>query len=73
MFIQELIIRRCSSDIQVLTAYKKGDVGTLVINNAIQKVANPNYGSTDCMKVGDTVIVVTTQKGLDDIQDILAK
>ena len=27
----------------------------------------------DCMKVGDTVIVVTTQKGLDDIQDILAK
>lgn len=27
----------------------------------------------DCMKVGDTVIVVTTQKGLDDIQDILVK
>ena len=27
----------------------------------------------DSMKVGDTVIVVTTQRGLDDIQDILAK
>lgn len=44
-----------TEDIQVLTAYKKGDVGTLVINNAIQKVANPNYGSSECMKVGDTV------------------
>ena len=44
-----------TEDIQVLTAYKKGDVGTLVINNAIQKVANPNYGSQECMKVGDTV------------------
>ena len=37
-------------DIQLLTSYKKGDVGTVVINNAIQKVANPNYGSTECMK-----------------------
>ena len=27
----------------------------------------------DCIQVGDTVIVVTTQKGLDDIQDILAR
>lgn len=27
----------------------------------------------DCIRVGDTVIVVTTQKGLDDIQDILAR
>lgn len=44
-----------AEDIQVLTAYKKGDVGTLFINNAIQKVANPNYGSSECMKVGDTV------------------
>ena len=42
-------------DIQVLTSYKKGDVGTGVINNAIQKVANPNYGSLECMKIGDTV------------------
>ena len=42
-------------DIQVLTSYKKGDVGTGTINNAIQKVANPNYGSSECMKIGDTV------------------
>lgn len=27
----------------------------------------------DCMKVGDTVVVVTTRKGLHSIQDILAK
>lgn len=28
---------------------------------------------SDCIKVGDTVIVVTTQEGLGDIQDILAR
>lgn len=44
-----------TEDIQVLTSYKKGDVGSLVINNAIQKVANPNYGGKEYMKVGDTV------------------
>ena len=27
----------------------------------------------DCMKAGDTVIVVTNQRGLDDIQDILER
>jgi len=27
----------------------------------------------DCIQVGDTVIIVTTQKGLNDIQDILRK
>lgn len=53
-------------DIQLLTSYKKGDVGTVVINNAIQKVANPNYGSTECMKVGDTVYF----KGDQIIQNI---
>ena len=41
-------------DIQVLSSYKKGDYGTGIINNGIQKVANPNYGSEDFMKVGDT-------------------
>ncbi len=44
-----------AEDIQLLTSYKKGDIGTGVINNAIQKVANPNYGSPEYMKVGDTV------------------
>ena len=42
-------------DIQVLTAYRKGDAGSIVINNAIQKVANKNYGSNEYMKVGDIV------------------
>lgn len=42
-------------DLQVLTAYKKGDYGQIAINNQLQKVANPNYGSDECMKVGDTL------------------
>lgn len=41
-------------NIQVLTAKNVGDCGTVVLNNMIQKIANPNYGSSDCMKVGDT-------------------
>ena len=44
-----------TEDIQVLTAYKKGDCGQIAINNQLQKVANPNYGSSECMKVGDIV------------------
>lgn len=41
-------------DIQVLTAKNVGDCGTIVLNNMIQKVANPNYGSEVFMKVGYT-------------------
>lgn len=41
-------------DIQVLTAKNVGDCGTIILNNMIQKVANPNYGSEVFMKVGDT-------------------
>lgn len=41
-------------DIQVLTAKNVGDCGTVVLNNMIQKVANPNYGNEVFMKVGDT-------------------
>lgn len=41
-------------DIQILTAKNVGDCGTIVLNNMIQKVANPNYGSEVFMKVGDT-------------------
>lgn len=40
-------------DIQVLTSYKKGDYGQIVINNQLQKIVNRNYGSQDFMKVGD--------------------
>lgn len=41
-------------NIQVLTAKNVGDCGTIVLNNMIQKVANHNYGSDVCMKVGET-------------------
>lgn len=41
-------------DIQVLTAKNVGECGSVVINNMIQKVANPNYGSEVNMKIGDT-------------------
>ncbi len=41
-------------DIQVLTAKNVGDCGSVVLNNMIQRIANPNYGSEVNMKVGDT-------------------
>ena len=41
-------------DIQVLTAKNIGECGSVELNNMIQKVANPNYGSEVNMKVGDT-------------------
>ena len=40
-------------NIQVLTAKNVGDCGTVTLNNMIQKIANPNYGSEVCMKIGD--------------------
>ena len=41
-------------DIQVLTAKNVGDCGSVQLNNMIQRVANPNYGSEVNMKIGDT-------------------
>ena len=41
-------------DIQVLTAKNIGDCGSVQLNNMIQRVANPNYGSEINMKIGDT-------------------
>lgn len=41
-------------DIQVLTAKNVGDCGAIALNNMIQRVANPNYGSEVNMKIGDT-------------------
>lgn len=41
-------------DIQVLTAKNIGDCGSVQLNNMIQRVANPNYGSEVNMKVGET-------------------
>lgn len=41
-------------NIQVLTAKNVGDQGTVALNNAIQKVANPRCGDVIYMKVGET-------------------
>lgn len=41
------------NDIQVLTAKNVGDCGTVTLNNMLQKVANPNYGSPVFMKYGE--------------------
>ena len=41
-------------DIQVLTAKNVGECGSIELNNMIQRVANPNFGSEINMKVGDT-------------------
>ena len=41
-------------DIQVLTAKNVGDCGSVQLNNMIQRIANPNYGSEVNMKIGDT-------------------
>ena len=41
-------------DIQVLTAKNVGECGSVELNNMIQRIANPNFGSEVNMKVGDT-------------------
>lgn len=46
-------------DIMVLAAYNKGDYGTFIINNELQKIVNPNYDSIIHMKVGN----ITFYKG----------
>ena len=55
---QKLLTQYSSEDILVLSAFNKGDCGTIVINNSIQKIANPNYGSEKCIKSGDTTYYV---------------
>lgn len=45
-------------DIQVLTAKNIGDCGTTVLNNMIQKIANPNYGKELFLKHGDTTYYI---------------
>lgn len=43
------------SDINVLSAYNKGAQGSIVINNRIQKIANPNFGNEKQVKVGPVI------------------
>lgn len=42
-------------EIVVLTAYNKGDYGSIILNKYLQKIANKNYGSEYNMKYGDNV------------------
>lgn len=61
-------------DIQVLTAKNIGDCGAVVLNNMIQRVANPNYGSEVNMKIGDTTyyqgdLILQTVNNYDAIID----
>lgn len=55
---QKLLTKYSPADILVLSAFNKGDCGTVAINNAIQKIANSNYGSEKCIKSGDTTYYV---------------
>jgi exodeoxyribonuclease V alpha subunit len=45
-------------DIQVLTAYNKGEYGTVVLNNHLQKIANKNFGSDTFLKYGEITYYV---------------
>lgn len=41
-------------DILVLSAFNKGEFGTVVLNNYLQRLANPNFGQSTCIKFGET-------------------
>ena len=47
-----------AANIQILTAKNVGECGANELNNMIQRVANKNYGSENCMKVGDVTYYV---------------
>lgn len=62
-------------DIQVLTAKNVGECGTITLNNMIQKIANPNYGSEVCMKVGEITyyegdLIIQTQNNYNAEMDL---
>lgn len=65
-------------DILVLSAFNKGSCGTIAINNAIQKIANPNYGTEEFIKSGETTyykgdIVIQIKNNYEatvDLEDI---
>ena len=46
------------NEIALLTAYNKGDYGTIRLNNELQKIANKNYGSDKYMKHGSVVYYI---------------
>ena len=58
-----LSLGKTINDIQVLTSKNIGDCGAIMLNNAIQKVANPNYDSQSCMIIGKDETQVTYYVG----------
>lgn len=45
-------------DIIVTSAYNVGDYGVVKLNNLLQRIANKNYGSEECFKVGQTTYYI---------------
>lgn len=45
-------------DIQLITAKNVGKYGTIVLNKALQRIANKNYGSSSFVKCGDTTYYI---------------
>lgn len=53
---KKLLQNGCSpEEIQVLTAKNVGTCGSIELNALIQPIVNPNYGSKDNIKIGDSV------------------
>lgn len=46
------------SDVQVLTSKNVGECGTDALNNELQKIANVNYGSQTCLKIGERTFFI---------------
>lgn len=42
-----------TDDLQVLSAYNIGNYGSIILNNYIQRIANPNYGSDNHLEMND--------------------
>lgn len=55
---QKMMKKYNIEDIQVLTSKNVGEYGTVKLNNEIQRVANPNYGSNVKITYGDTTYFV---------------
>lgn len=65
-----------SDDIMVTSAYNIGDYGVVTLNNQLQRLANKNYGSDNCFKVGQTtyylddIVMQTTNNYNSKVYDI---
>lgn len=58
-----LSLGKTVNDIQVLTSMKNGNCGSILLNNEIQKVANPNYGSDSHISIGNDKTSITFYEG----------